>query len=313
MAFAIDKCPVCNLQAKFRIFASADTAEEGYDGQCPRCGRVRVMQSVVGQFEQLGTQHLLSALFRRFAEAGTPPPLVTSSNVDELMAGLPVLRTVPEKMNGLLRILVNSKLPPGSPAPFNPNKDYPLIFSANGDEAIYLLGQLSGRGFVRWTSGSLGVEVTSHGYERAEALEASSYKLTHNAFVAMSFDKSRDFIFNEAIEPAIVDAGYRAIRIDRTDHINRIDDEIISLLRQSRFAVADFTGQRAGVYYEAGFMGGLGRNVFWMVEKKELDQVHFDVRQYNFIDYETAAEAKKRLYDRIMANEGKGPDFKDAT
>jgi len=31
-----------------------------------------------------------------------------------------------------------------------------------------------------------------------------------------------------------------------------------------------FTGQRHGVYLKAGFMMGLGRNVFWMCSKDEM-------------------------------------------
>lgn len=71
--------------------------------------------------------------------------------------------------------------------------------------------------------------------------------------------------------------------------------------------VADFTRQRAGVYFEAGFMLGMGRTVIWMCQKDEMAQLHFDTRQYNFIDYETAPAGKKRLYDRILAIEGEGP------
>lgn len=41
--------------------------------------------------------------------------------------------------------------------------------------------------------------------------------------------------------------------------MNRIDDEIIGRIRASRFIVADFTGHRPGVYFEAGMMLGLGR------------------------------------------------------
>ena len=36
------------------------------------------------------------------------------------------------------------------------------------------------------------------------------------------------------------------------EHINRIGDEIISQIRRSKFLIADFTGHRGGVYFEAG-------------------------------------------------------------
>ena len=49
-----------------------------------------------------------------------------------------------------------------------------------------------------------------------------------------------------------------------------------------------------------------------MCNKDELKHVHFDTRQYNFIDYKDAYEAQKRLYDRIIAIEGEGPELASA-
>lgn len=307
----IDKCPLCDQPADFQVGTRFEEGivESGYGGNCERCGHVRVIQSVVTKFKQSKKLHILSAFFRRYPNH--QPPLVTAENVGELLGGTHMLRTVPEKMNALLELLVDTEEQPGTPLSFRSNRDYPLIFAANEGEASYLLDQLARYGHLASVGPGVRYQLTASGYERAEQLEAESYKSTRNAFVAMWFDKSRESIYKEAIEPAIREAGYQAIRIDLTEHVRKIDDEIVSNLRQSRFLVADFTGQRGGVYYEAGFMHGLGRNVFWMVEKRELENVHFDVRQYNFIDYESPAEAKRRLYYRIMAVEGKGPGGAD--
>src|SRR5271168_1068156 len=146
MSGKVDKCPICDQAAEFNLAYSADTLEGGYRGRCERCGEVRVMQQVVNNFKQTNTQHLLSAFFRRYP--ARVPPLVTLENVDELIAGMPVLRTVTEKMNGLLKLLVDSKVPPGTVIPFAPRTSYPLLFAANEQEANYLMGQLSVRGLV---------------------------------------------------------------------------------------------------------------------------------------------------------------------
>ena len=127
-----------------------------------------------------------------------------------------------------------------------------------------------------------------------------------NAFIAMWFDASRSDA-EKAINEAIANAGYIPIRMDRVEHLNRIDDEIIARIRQAKFLVGDFTGQRNGVYFEAGFMLGLGRPVIWVCEKADLANVHFDTRQYNIIDYSSADELKGRLRFRIEANLGRGP------
>jgi nucleoside 2-deoxyribosyltransferase len=65
------------------------------------------------------------------------------------------------------------------------------------------------------------------------------------------------------IQPSIeVDCGFtKAIRVDREHFGDRIDDRIIAEIRRCRFIVADFTGQRGGVYFEAGFALGLGKPV----------------------------------------------------
>ncbi|MFC1886373.1 hypothetical protein ACFLZM_04890, partial [Thermodesulfobacteriota bacterium] len=70
----------------------------------------------------------------------------------------------------------------------------------------------------------------------------------------------------------------------------KIDDEIIAQIRRSRFIVADFTGHRGGVYYEAGFAKGLGLEVIWTCNKNDIDKLHFDIRQYNCIDWDWDAD-----------------------
>jgi nucleoside 2-deoxyribosyltransferase len=65
--------------------------------------------------------------------------------------------------------------------------------------------------------------------------------------------------------------------------------------------VADFTGDRGGVYYEAGFAQGLGIPVIWTVREDWLDRIHFDTRQYNHIHYATPEELRKALKNRILA------------
>ena len=65
--------------------------------------------------------------------------------------------------------------------------------------------------------------------------------------------------------------------------------------------VADFTGQLAGVYYEAGFAMGLGRTVIWCCRKDEIDKLHFDTNHKNHIDWGSVEELRERLYRRIRA------------
>jgi len=92
-------------------------------------------------------------------------------------------------------------------------------------------------------------------------------------------------------------------------------DKIIALVRVSRFVVADFTWNRGGVYYEAGFASGLGLPVIQICEESQLSssdpsvRLHFDVTHLNFIGWneDKLAEFSDRLENRIVAVLGRGP------
>ena len=144
-------------------------------------------------------------------------------------------------------------------------------------------------------------------------------KQSHQCFVAMWFDKSMTNIYQKAIEPAIEDAGYTPYRVDEDNHNNMIDNQIIAQIRQSHFIIADFTSEidkpRGGVYYEAGFAHGLGKEVIWTCREDVINEkaIHFDIQQYNFITWNE--NNLKALYDGIYnsigANIGYGENKKN--
>ncbi len=80
-----------------------------------------------------------------------------------------------------------------------------------------------------------------------------------------------------------------------------IDDKIIANIRSSKFLIADFSGQRNSVYYEAGFAQGLGIPVIWCVREKDAKNLSFDTRQYNCIIWEDEEHLEDKLTDRIRA------------
>jgi hypothetical protein len=191
----------------------------------------------------------------------------------------------------------------GAPSDFSLAGDYPLVSTTGGNEIAFLIAALRENGYI---SKIAQTTLSIKGWERLEEIQKAG-KQSNRAFVAMWFDPSMNALYEDAIKPAILKAGYDPLRIDKHEHVNRIDDEIIGQIRRSRFMVADFTGQRHGVYFEAGLMAGLGRTVIWLCDEKELKVMHFDVRQFNFIAYKSADEAKEPLYNRILAIEGEGP------
>lgn len=152
------------------------------------------------------------------------------------------------------------------------------------------------------------------GYARLAELEGINSE-SRQAFVAMWLDSPPE-VYQEGIKPAVKSAGYKPVRIDKTEHNNKIDDEIIAEIRRSRFLIADFTqgddGARGGVYYEAGFAYGLNIPVIFTCHKDGIEEVHFDTRQYNHIIWTNPDDLRERLIQRISATIGDGPREKQA-
>ena len=138
------------------------------------------------------------------------------------------------------------------------------------------------------------------------ALEGQPNSASSVGFVAMWFSDEVQELFDDVIDPAIRDAGYEPLRIDGKEHNNKIDDEIIASIRSARFVVADYTANRGGVYYEAGFAHGLGLPVIFMARKNQ--KIHFDTCQYNTIFWEAAElpKARRELTNRILATISRG-------
>lgn len=183
--------------------------------------------------------------------------------------------------------------------------------SSTADEVRFLFDYLVERAWLeRMEDVFGGYKVSVAGHARLAEL-AQPVIATSQAFVAMWFHETMDDAWERGIRPGIEDAGYRPVRIDRTEHNDKIDDAIIAQIRRSRFVVADFTqgdsGARGGVYYEAGFAHGLDRPVIFACRKDQLENAHFDTRQYNHIVWETPEVLRSRLAERILATIGDGP------
>lgn len=123
---------------------------------------------------------------------------------------------------------------------------------------------------------------------------------SRDCFVAMWFDASMEEIYQCGIYKPLKDIGFNPIRVDKVEHNDRIDHVIFDLIRHSRFLVADFTGNRAGVYYESGFASGLGLPVIHTCRRDSFVKRHFDVHTINTIVYDTIEDLATGLRRRVV-------------
>lgn len=127
-------------------------------------------------------------------------------------------------------------------------------------------------------------------------------------FVAMMFSAETAPVYEQAYKPIIQSLNYAAMRIDEKEYTGSIIGEIVKEIPNSVALIADLTGNRGGVYYEAGIARGLKlcnhpieliltceRDFF----KKE--GVHFDVSGDNIVLYENISDLKDKLFSRLQA------------
>jgi hypothetical protein len=292
-------CFICG-----RINASVDRVRHinSYDVECPRCGNYLIADSVVRMLDPEQTKTRFRAVLSEWVDnqnSNGEKPTITSDRLDELRS-LPVLPFI-ERAKRLLILMADRTYRLGQSIDLSDVKIETRLQAIDPGETAFLADFLRGEG---WVQGKL--VLTAKG-----AIQADQWKRAASSsmqgFVAMWFNDSMNDAWTNGLQKAIVDAGYRPMRIDSKEHVNKICDEIVAEIRQSKFLVADFTGHRGGVYFEAGFAMGLALPVIWTCRKDALGDLHFDTRQYNFIDWETPGELANRLQKRIEAVIGRGP------
>jgi len=200
---------------------------------------------------------------------------------------------------------------PGKAVRLQEHDKLPVTFSESQETASFVLGEMENMQFIRLRPSGKGMSgpdrtltVTAAGIARMQQLEESEGReLSTQAFVAMWFDKELDEVFDKGITPGIRDCGFNPLRIDAKQTNKKVCDEIIAEIRRSRFLVADFTGARAGVYFEAGFAMGLGIPVICTCRnnKEHIDALHFDTRQYSHVLWNDSEDMYRKLANRIAA------------
>lgn len=138
-------------------------------------------------------------------------------------------------------------------------------------------------------------------YELFSAIDMIGREQKKKVFVAMSFDGSMEEARN-AIADAIKGCGYEPMLIDNKEHNNQIVPEIYKEISDSIFVIADLTGQRGGVYYEAGYAMAKGKDLILCCRDGE--NLHFDVAQINTIFWKDEQNLKEKLIRRIKATIG---------
>jgi len=300
--FDKDKCEVCSDQM------AATIPSGGFDGvhqDCPRCGEFKISGTACALIRQpQGNEKRakLSGWVRAQNHNGTIP-IITSETLQRVLET--PIPSVVERAYGILIEAVAGMKGLGESFNIMEPRFLAATYSSAKQDVQFLLSMLKEQRLAEAKTLAGGCEILPGGYMRLEELKRKTSS-SMKGFVAMSFQPDLNEIYSNGFQIALVNSGYDSTRMDKIEHINRIDDEIINQINTSRFVVADFTGHRGGVYFEAGYAMGIGLPIFWTCRKDEMAGLHFDIRQFNCIDWDTPEDLAQRLQSRIESVLGKG-------
>jgi nucleoside 2-deoxyribosyltransferase len=242
-------------------------------------------------------RHILSGMIREATDAGEEFH-VGDLPVGEIISGAAVPRDPFQTMDRILLYVFRKTRSPVDWLDLHP-EDRSIAYLRSDKEFSYYLDHLQRLGFIE-VRGPTSFRLTLDGWRRIEEIRHLAID-SRQAFVAMSFADDLRPAWLDGFKQALEDAGYTPFRVDLAEHNDKIDDRIIAEIRRSGLLVADFTGHRPGVYFEAGLAMGLGIPVIWTCKHDQIAQAHFDTRQYNHITWENPSDLHRKLLNRIQA------------
>ena len=337
----MQQCPICkeNIAKVDLISLEKNTCI------CPRCGKYTINSAQQLALTNDSTydeyKHLLSAWMSRKTQSGTYKFAASSNNIDQIIQEVktfPLPKSVPEKKHAFILELAN--LVEKSNGNYNqyytiPMHNFiPLLACKDFNQVKSIAVLLGDDNLIKVAPNSphltLQCSLTSKGWEQIEK-RRQSQSSSNTAFVAMWFDDVTEN-FREQTRQAVIQAGYKPVFADEEQHNGYIMDKVIVSIKNAKFVIADLTcysensddkdkpknGVRGGVYFEAGFAKGLGKEVILTCKdaRECRARIHFDTQQINTIFWTENKDGqllayKKNFVDelkfRIQATIGQGP------
>lgn len=323
-------CPICGENATKIMCLEADIID------CPICHEYTIGNGLkTPEFSEYDKSVLKTYCYRYMKSDGEHRPKpITKETKNEIINSINPPRTLIDKINFVIKYLADSTKFFGDTVEISRPHGHRLFFCKDEEELQNILEAIKQQGYITGNSVStLDVIVTSQGLPSRKIVMTSKglqyaetlFSRTNSTqcFVAMWFDESTQQLY-ERIQNAVTGnpkadknsngygANYSIMKIDEKDHINYIPAEIIPEIKRSKFMIADLSGYRGGVYYEAGFADGLGIPVILTCSKEWFEEhtdehgnkfngVHFDLKQKNILLWEENKldEFQRKLVARI--------------
>lgn len=305
----VDKCFFCNQDAEIK--PQGPLVNEYLVNCAKNCGTYIISSNLDMTPLNSVKRSMISGYISELNEISQERVKITNSNINDILNSSIIARTAMEKANKFLLYMFRRTSYFGQAIQLF-REHYSLCYAVHADEFDKLKKQILNEGYIE----AIDINnccLTFKGLRASEDL-MKTYSLSKSAFVAMWFSDEMKTVFEKAIKPAIEakECGdFVAFRVDNKEHNNDITDEILAGIKACRFMVADLTGYRGGVYFEAGYAKGLGKTVIltcrndWLKNVTDVqgmtlrEGVHFDLNHQNIIVWDDLEELKLRIINRI--------------
>ena len=297
-------CFICGHRRTSEIQWKKEYEELIYTYTCDNCqfsGEIDI--NTVRELDQFSDNiHILFGYLRDLKENNRGIGKLTVDKIKDIVKSADISRNVSQKLDRILLYIEMKSGYPGQQVTFEPQKDFSVAYAKNAEEFNYLIKLLRENLLIdgAFTKDVMDVELTLRGWNELDRIRRQK-RDSKQVFVAMWFNEDLKNAYDKGIYKAIIECGYNPVRVDLIQHNQKIDDRIIAEINKSALLVADFSGHRGGVYFEAGYAMGFGLPVIWLCKKDDIEAAHFDTRQYNHIVWEDENDLYEKLKARIEA------------
>jgi len=295
----IERCKLCAANLLAPIMGDVRVT---FTCQCRRCGTYDITLEAY-QDIPLTVSPYLQAASRQASEGGIKL-LITTKNWKRLIAEHDQT-AISENIQKLLLHVMRRTRRPGNAVELDTAFDHPIIDAENSGELTWYLENAIDTAHLKRSGNHY--SLTAKGWDFLMGPSAGG-AIPGRCFVAMSFSEEHSPIYAEGIRPAVEEAGYTSVWMKDVLTNEDINYRMVVEIRKAQFLVADFTGLKAGVYFEAGFALGLGREVFWTTKADDLMEIHFDTNHYQHVVWTTYNDLKLKLSEKLVAVLGYGPN-----
>ena len=210
----VDACAICKGNSKW----TALTRDE-FENECPRCGTFEITGTAAALEKNPDVRRKLSGWVHGRNRDGIVP-LITSDTLARM--GSLRLPSIAERAERLLLEAVHGQERLDNRINLDEPRFVAATYSWDLEETRVLQQLLKRRGWIESVAyGARGAEVTVEGYMAADELTAERAQ-SEEVFVAMSFSPQMTSAYETGLQVGIECAGYVPIRVDRTEHVNRI-------------------------------------------------------------------------------------------